>query len=63
MICLRLRELLYIAFYSLNGRRLTLTNDEAHDLVVSIASGVRGSGEDIIKSRCAGSWWTSTAWA
>lgn len=28
-----------IAFYGLNGRRLTLTNDEAYDLVISVASG------------------------
>jgi death on curing protein len=28
-----------IAFYGLNGRRLTLTNDEAYDLVMSVADG------------------------
>lgn len=28
-----------IAFYGLNGRRLTLTNDQAYDLVISIATG------------------------
>ena len=28
-----------IAFYGLNGRRLTLTNDEAHHLVISVAAG------------------------
>lgn len=28
-----------IAFYGLNGRRLTLSNDEAHDLIIEIASG------------------------
>ena len=28
-----------IAFLGLNGRRLTLTNDEAYDLVISVASG------------------------
>jgi death-on-curing protein len=28
-----------IAFYGLNGRRLTLTNDAAYDLVVNVASG------------------------
>jgi death-on-curing protein len=28
-----------IAFYGLNGRRLTLTNDEAYDLVMSVAEG------------------------
>ena len=28
-----------IAFYGLNGRRLTLTNDEAYDWVISVAAG------------------------
>jgi death-on-curing protein len=28
-----------IAFYGLNGLRLTMTNDEAYDIVISIASG------------------------
>ena len=28
-----------IAFYGLNGRRLTLTNDAAYDLVISVATG------------------------
>ena len=28
-----------IAFYGLNGRRLTLTNDAAYDLVISVADG------------------------
>ena len=28
-----------IAFYGLNGRRLILTNDEAYDLVMAVASG------------------------
>ena len=28
-----------IAFCGLNGRRLTLTNDEAYDLVMSVAAG------------------------
>jgi death-on-curing protein len=27
-----------IAFYGLNGRRLTLTNDQAYDLVISVAA-------------------------
>ena len=27
-----------IAFYGLNGRRLTLTNDQAYDLVMSVAA-------------------------
>jgi death-on-curing protein len=28
-----------LAFYGLNGRRLTLTNDEAYDLVMAVAAG------------------------
>jgi death on curing protein len=28
-----------IAFYGVNGRRLTLTNEEAYDLVISVAAG------------------------
>lgn len=28
-----------IAFYGINGYRLTLTNDEAYDLVIGVASG------------------------
>jgi len=28
-----------IAFYGLNGRRLTMTNDEAYDFVVAVAAG------------------------
>ena len=28
-----------IAFYGVNGRRLTLTNDEAYDLVIAVATG------------------------
>lgn len=28
-----------IAFYGLNGRRLTMTNDEAYDLVMAVAAG------------------------
>jgi death-on-curing protein len=28
-----------IAFYGLNGRRLTLTNDEAYELVIAVADG------------------------
>ncbi len=38
-----------IAFYGLNGRSLTLTNDDAHDLVMSIASGACDSVEKIAK--------------
>ena len=28
-----------IAFYGVNGRRLTMTNDEAYDLVMAVADG------------------------
>ena len=28
-----------IAFYGLNGRRLTLSNDEAYDLIVAVSAG------------------------
>ena len=28
-----------LAFYGINGRRVTLTNDEAYELVISVASG------------------------
>jgi death on curing protein len=28
-----------IAFYGLNGRRLTMTNDEAYDFVIKVAAG------------------------
>ena len=33
-----------IAFYGLNGRRLTLTNDEAYNLVIAVA---RGDMDDV----------------
>ena len=36
-----------IAFYGLNGRRLTLTNDDAYDLVISVASGELDSVDEI----------------
>jgi death-on-curing protein len=29
-----------IAFYGLNGRRLTLSNDAAYDLIMAVATGV-----------------------
>ena len=35
----RLALAVAIAFYGLNGMRLTLTNDEAYDLVIGVASG------------------------
>ena len=36
-----------IAFYGLNGRRLTLTNDEAYDLVMNVAAGELEQVEEI----------------
>jgi death-on-curing protein len=36
-----------LAFYGLNGRRLTLTNDAAYELVMSIASGQLDTVDDI----------------
>jgi death on curing protein len=36
-----------IAFYGVNGRRLTLTNDEAYDLVMQVAVGKLDSVDDI----------------
>jgi death-on-curing protein len=36
-----------IAFYGLNGRRLTLTNDEAYDLVMKVAAGALDTVDDI----------------
>lgn len=43
-----------IGFYGLNGLRLTLTNDEAHELIIAIASGqldeVSAIGEILARS-------------
>jgi death-on-curing protein len=36
-----------IAFYGLNGRRLSLTNDAAYDLVMSVAAGGLEAVDDI----------------
>jgi len=36
-----------IAFYGLNGRRLTLTHDAAYNLVMSVASGQLDRVDDI----------------
>ena len=36
-----------IAFYGVNGRRLTLTNDEAYDLIIDVATGHLDSIETI----------------
>jgi death on curing protein len=36
-----------IAFYGVNGRRLTLSNDEAYDLVIAVADGTLNVVEQI----------------
>jgi death-on-curing protein len=36
-----------IAFYGLNGRRLTFTNDEAYELVMAVSAGVLDTVADI----------------
>jgi death on curing protein len=36
-----------IAFYGLNGRQLTLTNDAAYDLVIKVATGQVDTVDDI----------------
>jgi death-on-curing protein len=36
-----------IAFYGLNGRRLTLSNDEAYELITDVAAGKLDSVDDI----------------
>lgn len=36
-----------IAFYGVNGRRLTLTNDEAYELVIDVADGTLDDVEEI----------------
>lgn len=36
-----------IAFYGINGRRLTLTNDAAYDLIMRVASGRLDTAEEI----------------
>ena len=38
-----------VAFYGLNGRRLTLTNDAAYDLVMAVAAGQLDSAGEIAK--------------
>jgi death-on-curing protein len=38
-----------IAFYGVNGHRLTLTNDHAYNLVMSVASGTRDAVPEIAK--------------
>ena len=41
-----------IAFYGVNGRRLTLTNDEAYDLIIDVAAGHLDSAEEIARRLC-----------
>ena len=36
-----------IAFYGVNGRRLTLTDDEAYEFIIAVAAGHLDSVEDI----------------
>jgi death-on-curing protein len=36
-----------IAFYGMNGRRLALTNDDAYDLVMAVATGTIDDVDDI----------------
>jgi death on curing protein len=36
-----------VAFYGVNGRRLTLTNDEAYDLIMNVAAGHLDAVDDI----------------
>jgi death on curing protein len=38
-----------IAFYGVNGRRLTLSNDEAYDLVIDVATGHLAAVEEIAR--------------
>ena len=39
-----------IAFYGLNGRRLTLTNDAAYELVINVAAGQLDTVDEITPS-------------
>lgn len=48
-----------IAFYGVNGLRLTLSNDEAYDLVVAVAAG-RLDDVDVIATRLESS---TTTWS
>ena len=36
-----------IAFYGVNGQRLTLTNDDAYELIMNVAAGHLDSVDDI----------------
>jgi death on curing protein len=37
-----------IAFYGVNGRRLTMTNDEAYELIIDVAAGHLDSVDSIV---------------
>lgn len=43
-----------IAFHGVNGRRLTLSNDEAYDLVIEVATGTLGDVPEIAARLAAG---------
>jgi death-on-curing protein len=45
-----------IAFYGINGRRLTLTNDEANDLVMAVADGTLDTVEEIVTRQATQRW-------
>ena len=51
----RLTLVAIIAAYGLNGRRLTLTNGEAYDLVIAISTGVLSEVADLAAALDAGS--------
>ena len=36
-----------LAFYGVNGRRLTLSNDQAYELILAVAAGQLDSVDDI----------------
>ena len=49
-----------IAFLGVNGRRLTLTNDEAYDLVIEVSAGELGDiGELALRLRQGSEPWQS----
>jgi death-on-curing protein len=45
-----------ISFYGVNGRRLTLTNDEAYDLVMAVADGTLDTVEQIAARLATQAW-------
>lgn len=50
----RLALTAYIAFYGLNGRRPTLSNDAAYDFVIAVAAGELDSLDEIAET-----WWST----